>query len=81
VITPRVTWSILDYHNHPKQPMDIDKAEADLGLNGFSSLSEHEKKLIQRALEATGGNKTQAAKMLGISREGLRKKIKRLLSE
>ncbi len=65
----------------PKQPMDIDKVESDLGLNGFSSLAEHEKKLIQRALEATDGNKTQAAKMLGISREGLRKKIKRLPSE
>ncbi|MFP4168916.1 MAG: sigma-54 interaction domain-containing protein [Desulfonatronovibrionaceae bacterium] len=60
------------------QPLGIDKAESDLGLNGFSSLAEHEKKLIQRALEATDGNKTQAAEMLGISREGLRKKIKRL---
>lgn len=72
-----VEQSVFD----PNQPMDIDKAEADLGLNGFSSLSEHEKKLIQRALEATDGNKTQAAKMLGISREGLRKKMKRLFPE
>lgn len=37
-----------------------------------------EKKLVEKALQATGNNKTQAAKLLGISREGLRKKIKRL---
>ncbi|MFO7727215.1 MAG: helix-turn-helix domain-containing protein, partial [Desulfonatronovibrio sp.] len=39
---------------------------------------ESEKKLVEKALQATGNNKTQAAKLLGISREGLRKKIKRL---
>lgn len=34
-------------------------------------------KLIKEALEQTGGNQLQAAKKLGISREGLRKKMKR----
>lgn len=42
------------------------------------TLAQTEKLLIQNALEATGGNKTQAARLLGISREGLRKKLKRL---
>ncbi|MFP4110462.1 MAG: sigma-54 interaction domain-containing protein [Desulfonatronovibrio sp.] len=37
-----------------------------------------ERTIIQRALQTTGNNKTQAAKLLGMSREGLRKKIKRL---
>lgn len=37
-----------------------------------------ERTIIERALQTTGNNKTQAAKLLGISREGLRKKIKRL---
>jgi DNA-binding protein Fis len=34
--------------------------------------------LVRRALTETGGNKTQAAKILGISREGLRKMLRRL---
>ena len=42
------------------------------------SLAEMEKKLIQPALESTGGNRTRAAEVLGISREGLRTKIQRL---
>ena len=36
-----------------------------------------EKELIQRALQQTDGNKTQAAKLLGITREGLRKAMKK----
>ncbi|MCL1916671.1 MAG: sigma-54 dependent transcriptional regulator [Desulfovibrionaceae bacterium] len=42
------------------------------------SLLEVERKLVQRALKACEGNKTHAAKRLGLSREGLRKKLKRL---
>ncbi len=42
------------------------------------SLEEQEKELIELHLRLTGGNRTQAAKSLGISREGLRKKMKRL---
>jgi len=37
-----------------------------------------EKSMIQRALEETGGNVTQAAKLLGISRKGLQIKMKEL---
>ncbi len=43
-----------------------------------TSLAEHEKELIEHTLRAEGYNKTRAAKRLGISREGLRKKMKRL---
>lgn len=42
------------------------------------SLEEQEKELIELHLRLTGGNRTHAAKSLGISREGLRKKMKRL---
>lgn len=46
------------------------------------SLAEMEKRLIQTVLESTGGNRTRAAEILGISREGLRTKMQRLgLSE
>ncbi|WP_051617240.1 sigma-54 interaction domain-containing protein [Desulfonatronovibrio hydrogenovorans] len=50
-----------------------DRPEAEV-----QSLAKAEKKLVQRALEVSQGNKTQAARLLGISREGLRKKMKRL---
>ena len=42
------------------------------------SLQEMEKQLICSVLQNTGGNRTQAAEILGISREGLRTKLQRL---
>jgi Nif-specific regulatory protein/two-component system response regulator HydG len=41
------------------------------------SLSEMEKRLILSVLEHTDGNRTRAAELLGISREGLRTKLQR----
>jgi DNA-binding protein Fis len=43
----------------------------------MSSLKDAERHLIKTTLEATQGNKSEAARMLGLSREGLRKKMKR----
>ncbi len=37
---------------------------------------EMEKRMIEKALEATGGNKTRAAQLLGISRKTLFNKIR-----
>ncbi|ACD94463.1 sigma-54 interaction domain-containing protein [Trichlorobacter lovleyi] len=45
---------------------------------GKSLLKDSEKQLIEQALKEAKGNKTQAAERLGMSREGLRKKLKRL---
>jgi transcriptional regulator with GAF, ATPase, and Fis domain len=42
------------------------------------SLHEMEKQLIVSVLQHTGGNRTRAAEILGISREGLRTKLQRL---
>jgi len=42
------------------------------------SLQEVEKQLIFSVLQHTGGNRTRAAEVLGISREGLRTKLQRL---
>jgi transcriptional regulator with GAF, ATPase, and Fis domain len=42
------------------------------------SLHEMEKQLISSVLQNTGGNRTRAAEILGISREGLRTKLQRL---
>ncbi len=38
-------------------------------------LSEQEERLIREALEFCQGNRSKAAKLLGITREGLRKKL------
>ncbi len=46
-------------------------------FEGSDNLREHEKVHILKVLEKVGGNRTRAAKRLGISREGLRKKMKR----
>ena len=40
-----------------------------------------EKRLIQKAMQTSGGNKTQAAKLLDITRQGLSQKIKRYALE
>ena len=42
------------------------------------SLAEMEKKLIMAVLRDTTGNRTHAAEILGISREGLRTKMQKL---
>jgi transcriptional regulator with PAS, ATPase and Fis domain len=42
------------------------------------SLDEAERLLIRSVLESTGGNRSQAAEILGVTREGLRNKISRL---
>jgi Fis family transcriptional regulator len=42
------------------------------------SLQEMEKQLIGSVLQHTRGNRTRAAEILGISREGLRTKLQRL---
>lgn len=42
------------------------------------SLAEMEKLLIRAVLQSTGGNRTHAAEILGITREGLRTKMQRL---
>src|SRR5258706_579388 len=42
------------------------------------SILEMEKRLIRSVLQSTDGNRTKAAEVLGISREGLRTKMQRL---
>ncbi len=44
----------------------------------LTDLAEAEARAIKNALEFTQGNKARAARLLGISREGLRKKIQKL---
>jgi transcriptional regulator with GAF, ATPase, and Fis domain len=56
------------------QPTDLDPDDLDLKKR----VARLEKVLIQQALDRTDGNRTQAAKILGVSRYGLIKKLDRL---
>jgi two-component system NtrC family response regulator len=42
-----------------------------------ASLAEVERKLIEQALEKTGGNQVRAAKLLDITRDALRHRMKK----
>ncbi len=60
----------------PPDAMPLTLPETGLDLNQF--LAGAERDLIARALERTGGNKGQAARLLGIKRTTLVEKLKRL---
>ena len=59
------------------------KAEAEKadGLNVKKRVDALEAELVRAALERTGGNQTRAAELLGLSRFGLQKMIRRLKIE
>jgi DNA-binding NtrC family response regulator len=47
------------------------------GISLIETVEEMEKRLIQEALERTGGNKTKAAELLGITRKIMRYKAEK----
>jgi len=51
------------------------------GLTAGTTVDEAERKLIEVTLEHTGGNKTRAAEMLGISLKTLHNKLNRMKQE
>lgn len=53
-------------------------SDAALGLHVRARVDRLERDLVHQALERTGGNQTQAAKLLDVSRFGLHKMMKRL---
>ncbi len=56
--------------------LDVELKEPSLNLSAGRSLKEVEKVMILRTLEETGGNRTHAANILGISRRTLQLKLK-----
>jgi len=52
--------------------------EPDVGMNLRARVDGLENKLVREALKRTGGNQTHAAELLGVSRFGLHKMMKRL---
>lgn len=57
--------------------LDARPAAAAPGLPDSLNLEQHEHALIQTAMDRTGGNVTQAARLLGISRDTLRYRLER----
>lgn len=58
------------------EPIIIDDDDDDLQIR--PRVDRMERALIARAMERTGGNQTKAAELLGLSRYGLQKKLRRL---
>ncbi len=58
----------------PEPSASVDGIRVDRSEHTFN-LRDHEKIVIQRALVATGGNRTRAAQLLGISERTLRNKL------
>jgi two-component system response regulator HydG len=56
--------------------LDPEVAKSEIDLTPGRSLKEVEKQMIIRTLEETEGNRTHAAKILGISRRTLQIKLK-----
>jgi two-component system response regulator HydG len=56
--------------------LDVELKAPSLNLSAGRSLKEVEKEMILRTLDGTGGNRTHAADILGISRRTLQLKLK-----
>ncbi|HZL85112.1 MAG TPA: sigma 54-interacting transcriptional regulator [Candidatus Krumholzibacteria bacterium] len=64
-----------------REPLPVPNGDVFDALSPIPTFEESEKLLLERALDATSGNKLRAAKMLGISRKQLYAKIKKYAIE
>lgn len=78
-----VERAVIMTQGHLVEPPDLPlaiqgsaKGDEDYSLRAGLTVREAERLLIERTLEATGGNRTRAAEMLGITRKTLQNKIK-----
>jgi DNA-binding NtrC family response regulator len=83
-VTPEIGADALpeDIYRGAGRPADISLSIPDEGLDFSTTVANLERELIRRCLEKTGGNKRQAARLLGLSRTTFVDKLNRLqLSE
>lgn len=66
----------IDITDAPAPASDVELPELSIPVSG-TSLERVEEELIRQALSRTGGNQTRAAKLLDISRDALRYKMKK----
>ena len=71
----RIEVSDLSPHIASAPPASAPRTDDSLELK--PQVEELERALVEEALRRTGGNQTAAAKLLGLSRYGLQKKLKR----
>jgi transcriptional regulator with PAS, ATPase and Fis domain len=80
-LTPEGEWAALKFCSRELSDWRASRAERPLKRDTCSSLPEKVTELeitcIREALRESGGKKVQAAKLLGITRQGLDKKMKR----
>jgi DNA-binding NtrC family response regulator len=87
VVLKRARW--IEVQDLPSRYRGGDRAPrasvqppvAELGPNGIdlrATLAEYEERLIRQALQRCGGNKNQAARLLGLNRTTLVEKLKRI---
>jgi len=72
----RVEWAVAFARGEVISARDILREEAERPAGLREERLEFEKKKVAEALRGTGGNRTEAAKRLGISRRMLQKKLK-----
>jgi PAS domain S-box-containing protein len=73
-----ITAASLPIAIRQSEPFQVGTADAPIALpEGGLSLVDNERQLLTRALEKTGGNQTQAARLLRITRDTLRYKMKK----
>ncbi len=70
----------IDITETPSPASDVELPELSIPVSG-TSLERVEAELIRQALSRTGGNQTRAAKLLDISRDALRYKMKKFQLE
>lgn len=70
---------IDEEHLSPEIAGEGGSVARETGLNVRRRIDQLERNLVTEAMERTGGNQTQAAKILGLSRFGLQKMMKRLV--
>jgi Nif-specific regulatory protein len=77
LLSPRVRKN--DARSSEAPPPEPEDSEADDGAGSLREMMDRvERRILSRTLAAHGNNKTSAAKALGITREGLHKKLKSL---
>ena len=67
----------LDVVDLPEHLVHLNREPAMNDTGPSSSLAAQEKRMVEEALHAAGGNQSEAARRLGIGRDALRYKIKR----
>jgi len=78
-----VVLSRSEYLDEGQMPLDLNSESSRNGMPGMETISEElpleevEKATILKTLESAGGNKSETARRLGITRRTLHKKLKK----